>query len=241
MNIVNHSVEFTHQNKDLEAKVFYDEDRVGQRSGILVAHAWAGRTEYEEERAAQLAELGYIAFGMDVYGKGVRGNSTEENSALMQPFMEDRALLQSSLAVNLDHFMRHELVEPSKVAAIGFCFGGLAVLDMARMGAELRGVASFHGLLNPPENITLKNGDISAKVLALHGWNDPLAPPENFVNFANEMTDAGADWQALALGNTMHAFTNKKADMPDMGMLYNANADRRAWQLMLNFFEEVFA
>ncbi|HNU20621.1 MAG TPA: dienelactone hydrolase family protein, partial [Hydrogenophilus thermoluteolus] len=130
-------------------------------------------------------------------------------------------------------------VDPEKVAAIGFCFGGLSVLDLARVGAPVKGVVSFHGLFTPPGNTT--DNKITAKVLALHGWDDPMAKPDAVLAFAKEMTDAGADWQLHAYGHTMHAFTNPEANDPDFGTVYNAKADARSWQAMQNFLAELFA
>ena len=204
---------------------------------VLIAHAWAGQGAFERGIADQLAALGYVGFAVDVYGKGRRGASPEENEALMTPLLEDRAELQSRLAAALATARRMENADTSRIAAIGYCFGGLCVLDIARMGANIKGVVSFHGLFTPADNIP--KPQIRAKVLALHGWDDPMAKPDTVLALSEELTRAGADWQLHAFGNTMHAFTNKQANMPEMGMAYSADADRRAWQLMINFLKEV--
>jgi dienelactone hydrolase len=176
---------------------------------------------------------------MDVYGKGILGNSKEENAALMTPLAQNRPLLQARLRAALEALLAQPEVDRQRVAAIGFCFGGLSVLDMARAGMPLKGVVSFHGLFTPPGNTAgLK---IQAKVLALHGWDDPMARPQAVIDFAREMTEAGADWQLHAYGHTMHAFTNPQANDPSFGTVYQPVADARSWQAMQNFLAELFA
>ncbi|MEM9618132.1 MAG: dienelactone hydrolase family protein [Pseudomonadota bacterium] len=207
------------------------------KPGVMICHAWAGRSDFEVDKAKALAELGFTGVAVDLYGKGVLGSSTEECQALMTPFVEDRPMLQSRLAKILDVVKDQKEVDAQKTAAIGFCFGGLCVLDMARSGADLEGVVSFHGLLGAPGNTAKK---ISPKVLALHGWDDPMAPPSDVEALGKELTDAGADWQLHAYGGTMHAFTNPAANDPDFGTVYDKDADRRSWTAMKSFLEEVF-
>lgn len=222
----------------LEGRLVWDDAFTAPRPGVLVAHAWAGRSDYEDGKADRLAQLGYVALALDLYGKGVRGTTPEENAALMQPFLDDRAMLQSRLLVSLQTLRDQPEVDAASVAAIGFCFGGLCVLDIARTGEDLAGVVSFHGLFPAPGN-TAGNA-VKARVLALHGWDDPMAPPEAVTALAAEMSSLGADWQLHAYGNTMHAFTNPAANDPDMGTVYNKTADRRSWQAMTNFLDELF-
>lgn len=205
---------------------------------VLIAHAWAGSGEHERSVAERLTSLGYIGFAIDVYGKGRRGNSVEENSRLMTPLLEDRGELQRRLNLAIETARGLKGVDTSRIAAIGYCFGGLCVLDIARMGAEICGVVSFHGLFTPDP--TLSGKQVTAKVLALHGWDDPMADQQSVIDFGREFTDAGADWQLHAYGGTMHAFTNKAANDPDFGTVYNAAADARSWQAMTNFLSEVF-
>lgn len=205
---------------------------------VLVAHAWAGQGGFEREKAEWLAEQGYAGFAIDVYGKGKRGTTVEENQALMTPLVGDRAELQARLQAGLDTAKNLSGVDGSKTAAIGFCFGGLCVLDMARAGMDVAGVASFHGLFNAADN--LPEPAITAKVLALHGWDDPMATPEDVLAFSKEMTRAGADWQLHGYGQTMHAFTNPAANDPAMGTVYNANADRRSFATLKSFLTELF-
>lgn len=231
-------VEYRDGDTVLEGRLAWDDTVEGSRPGVLVAHAWGGRSDYEDGKADALAGLGYTAFAADLYGKGVRGGDPETNAALMQPFLDDRGGLQQRLLVSLDELRRQPEVDGDKVAAIGFCFGGLCVLDIARSGANIAGVVSFHGLFAAPGNT---NGNkIRAKVLALHGWDDPMAPPEAVNALAAELSEMGADWQLHAYGNTMHAFTNPAASNAGMGTVYDPVADRRSWQAMSNFLQELF-
>jgi len=223
----------------LEGMLAWDDSIAGERPGVLVSHAWSGRSDFEDGKARRLAELGYVAFTLDLYGKGVRGSSVEENSALMQPFLDDRAMLQQRLLLSLNTLRDQAEVDAANVAAIGFCFGGLCVLDIARTGEELAGVVSFHGLLGAPDNA--RGNTIKAKVLVLHGWDDPMGPPEHVLEVSKELTEMGADWQLHAYGNTLHAFTNPDADDKAMGTVYDAGADRRSWAAMRNFLDELFA
>jgi dienelactone hydrolase len=239
MTIHTRQVDYTDGEVDLEGYFATDDAASGQRPGILVAHAWSGRSPFEDAKAEALATLGYSAFALDVYGKGVRGNSAEENAALMQPLLDDRALLVRRLRAALDALREQPEVDALKTGAIGFCFGGLCVLDLARSGADVAGVASFHGLFHPPPP-EFKSA-IKARVLALHGWDDPMVPPQQVEALATELTAAGADWQLHACGSTMHAFTNPQAADPARGTVYDATADSRSWIAMKNFFAEVFA
>ncbi|MCX7946052.1 MAG: dienelactone hydrolase family protein [Hydrogenophilus sp.] len=238
MSVMTRSVEYVVGGKTFEGILAWEESVRGRRPAVAVAHAWAGRSAFEVEKAKRLAELGYVGFAMDVYGKGVLGKSREENAALMTPLLENRSVLQERLSAAIHVLSVQPEVEPSKIAAIGFCFGGLSVLDLARIGAPVKGVVSFHGLFTPPGNT--KGKKISARVLALHGWDDPMVPPEAVVAFAREMTEAGADWQLHAYGHTMHAFTNPQANDPGFGTVYNATADARSWAAMRQFLTELF-
>jgi dienelactone hydrolase len=238
MSLQNRLIDYRDGETVLEGRLAWDDSIAGPRPGILVAHAWGGRSEFEDGKADDLARLGYAAMALDLYGKGVRGSGPEENATLMQPFLDNRAMLQKRLLVSLATLREQEEVDANRVAAIGFCFGGLCVLDIARTGEELAGVASFHGLFMPPGNT--QGNSIRAKVLALHGWDDPMAPPDAVQALAAEMSAMGADWQLHAYGSTLHAFTNPAANDPKMGTVYNATADRRSWQAMTNFLDELF-
>lgn len=239
MSIQVRQVDYKDGGTILEAHVAWDEAVHGARPGVLVSHAWGGRTEFEDRKAEHLAELGYVGFALDLYGKGVTGSDPDENSALMQPFLDDRSMLQRRMQLALDQLRGTKDVDGERLAAIGFCFGGLCVLDLARSGANLRGVVSFHGLLSSPGNTD--GNAMKAKALVLHGWQDPLATPDQLLAFTEEMQGLGADWQLNAYGNSMHAFTNPNANDPAGGMQYDPAANHRSWDAMQLFLKEVFA
>lgn len=239
MTIQTRTIDYQDGEVDLQGYLAWDDAVEGKRPGVMIAHAWAGRSGFENGKAEELAKLGYVGFALDNFGKGILGRNTEENSALIQPFLDDRAMLQGRLQIALDVLKGLDEVDASRVAAIGFCFGGLCVLDLARTGTDLAGVVSFHGLFGSPGNTA--GNKIKAKVLALHGWDDPMAPPDQVVSLAEELSSMGADWQLHGYGNTMHAFTNPQANDPDFGTVYNPDADRRSWNAMQNFLSEIFA
>lgn len=239
MAIVANTVGYLDGDVLLEGYFAYDDSSEEKRPAVLVSHAWGGRDEFVAAKARKLAELGYLGFALDMYGKGVSGSGPEENARLMQPFMEDRAKLQRRINAALYAVKLMPWVDDSKIAAIGFCFGGLCVLDLARSGADIAGVVSFHGLLGAPDNID--KPQIKGKVLVLHGHDDPMAPPEQVTALQQELTESGADWQVHVYGNTMHAFTNPVANDPGFGTVYQPLADNRSWQSMKNFLAEVFA
>ena len=239
MAIVSNTVNYLDGDTLLEGFFAYDDAFEGQRPTVLISHAWAGRDEFVCKKAEKLAELGYFAFALDMYGKGILGSSVEENSKLMQPFMEDRALLQRRIGAALYAVKRIPWTDENNIAAIGFCFGGLCVLDLARTGADIKGVVAFHGLFTPPDN--LQDQAIKAKVLLLHGNDDPMVPTEAVIALQQELTAKGADWQLHSYGNTMHAFTNPNANDPNFGTVYKEEADKRSWIAMKNFLTEIFA
>ena len=231
-------VEYEHQGKLLEGFLAYDDAINVAKPGVIIVPDWAGRSDFECDKARKLATKGYVGFACDLYGKGILGKSVEENSALMKPFLDDRAMLQSCLVKILETLQTQTEVDESNIAAMGFCFGGLCALDMARIGADLKGVVSFHGLFGAPGNT--EGNKIKAKVLALHGHEDPMVPVEAVNDLQNELIAAGADWQIHVYGDTMHAFTNPVANDPSFGTVYSEKADKRSWQTLLNFLEEIF-
>ena len=156
----------------------------------------------------------------------------------MQPFLDNRSKLQSRIIAALDALKAQEEVDDDNIVAMGYCFGGLCVLDLARTGTPLNGVASFHGLLQPPGNTD--GNKIQTKVLILHGNDDPMAPTDHVVAIQQELSAAGADWQLHNYGNTMHAFTNPQANDPDFGTVYNEMADKRSWRSLMQFLDEAF-
>lgn len=239
MSIATRPVEYEDDGKRFQGFMAWDSGAAERRPGILIAHAWRGLGEQEQAKAQQLAKLGYVGFALDLYGKGIRGGSIEENRKLIQPFMEDRALLQRRMQLAVRVTREQPEVDERRVAAIGFCFGGLCVLDLARTGADVNGVVSFHGLFTPPGNTG--GNRIRAKVLVLHGWDDPMATPEALVGLGHELTAMQADWQIHAYGHAMHAFTNPAANDPEFGTVYQADADRRSWHSLQGFLSELFA
>ncbi|MDD5274052.1 MAG: dienelactone hydrolase family protein [Methylovulum sp.] len=239
MAIITNTTHYLDGDVVLEAFFAFDDSIEGRRPAVLISHAWGGRDEFVAEKAKRLAQLGYLGFALDMYGNGKLGGSAEENNQLMQPVLADRAMLQQRIKAALATVKLMPWVDDSKIAAMGFCFGGLCVLDLARTGVDIKGVVSFHGLLGAPDN--LKDVAIKAKVLALHGHDDPMVPVEHVIAFEKEMTVAGADWQLHAYGNTMHAFTNPVANNPEFGTVYQVDADRRSWVAMQNFLVEIFA
>lgn len=204
---------------------------------VLLAHEWSGLSEPIKRSADRLAALGYVCFAADVYGKGVRGDPMGDNAHLMNPMLADRALLRRRLLAGLDAAAAVPGVEPNHIAAVGYCFGGLCALDLARAAPpNLVAAVSVHGVLQPPRDT--RQGPITASVLLLHGWEDPVAPPADVLAIARELTDAGADWQLHAYGHARHAFTFASANFPERGIVYDARADRRSWAAMKGFLAE---
>ncbi len=205
------------------------------RASILIAHTWNGRGPFVENIAERLCELGYQAFAIDMYGNGLLEEHPAKCEALMKPLVENRAELQHRICLALEALKQHPDVDKNKILAIGYCFGGMCVLDLARSGAELLGVVSFHGLLYAPQQ---KSQAIQASILILHGHDDPMVPVEQVNQIKAEFTQLNADWQVHAYSNTVHAFTNLNANIAGTAM-YNETSNRRSWASMLNFFDEL--
>lgn len=233
------TIEYQDGDTTLEAYVSWDDSMSGPRPGVLVAHDWTGRRDFATGKADEMAKLGYVGFALDMYGKGVFGadGDVEGNSALMNPMAGDRVALRARVDAALQTLRGLDVVDSSRVGAMGYCFGGMCVLELARAGADVGGVISIHGIFSPGG---VANEKITAKILCLHGQDDPMVPPEQVLDFENEMSEAGADWQMHAFGNTMHAFTNPAANDPGFGAVYNPDADRRSTQAIENFWDEVF-
>ncbi|NJM10396.1 MAG: dienelactone hydrolase family protein [Bdellovibrionaceae bacterium] len=210
------------------------------RPCVLVGHAWSGPSEHFNLVAKALSKNGFIGFAIDVYGKGVRGKVDGDNSHLMNPLMEDRALLRKRLLAAFKVAQEHPLVISDKIAILGHCFGGLCALDLARANPPgLKGAVSIHGLLTGA-NLDTKPR-IDASVLVLHGWEDPMTKPSGVLEFTQEMTVAKADWQLHAYGHAMHAFSFVGADIPELGIRYNEKAHRRSEKSALDFLNEIFS
>ena len=231
-------LDYSDGSTELEAFVAYEETD-SKKPLVLVVHDWSGRREFACNAAERVAGMGYIGMAVDMYGKGVFGSDgdVELNSSLMNPLAADRALLRNRIKAALIAGQDFAQVDANKVVAMGYCFGGMCVLELARSGADIAGVVSIHGIFSPGD---VSNEEIKAKVLCLHGHDDPMVPPDQVLAFEAEMTEAGADWQVHAYGNTMHAFTNPAANNPDFGTMYKEVAEKRTYQSLANFLEEVF-
>jgi len=221
------TIEYRHGDKVLAGHLAYDDSIKGKRPGVIVVHEWWGLNDYIKGRAEQLARLGYIAFAINMYGKNMTAKTAEEAGRLAGIYRSDRKLMRARADAGLEVLRKHPLTEAGHIAAIGYCFGGGTVLELARSGAALSGVASFHGNLDTPDIADAKN--IKGKVLVLHGGDDPYVSNEQITAFQNEMRKAGVDWQMVIYGGAVHSFTNPEAgNDPSKGAAYNEKADRRS-------------
>lgn len=222
----------------LEGYLAWDDHRAGPRPGVLVFHEWMGVADHERTAADRLAALGYIALAADIYGKGERpANGTEAAQYAGRYRQGDRAVMRQRARAALRALTAEPLCN-GRVAAIGFCFGGTVALELARDGAPLRGVVTFHGGLNTERPAAA--GTLTAKVLALHGADDPFVPATEVARFQEEMRAARADWQFVQFSDAVHSFTNPGAgDDPTKGSAYNERAAQRSWQMMAAFLTEV--
>ena len=233
------TVVYKHGDTTLEGFLAYPEDTNRPLPGVLVVHDWGGPGPYARHRAEQLAEIGYVAFAIDMYGQGVRPTTTEEKARQAGIYRADRAFMRARARAGFDVLLADPRVDAKRVAAIGYCFGGGTALELARSGAPLAGVVSFHGNLDTPNPTDAKA--IKAKILVCHGADDPYVPVEQVSAFQKEMKDAGVDYQLIAYGGAVHAFTQKEAGNDNSkGAAYNEAADRRSWQAMRSFFAEIF-
>jgi len=232
------SIEYKHGDVVLKGFLAYDGLLKSKRPGVLVIHEWWGHNQYVRERARQLAELGYVAFALDMYGKGVKAKTMDEASALAGKFYQDRQLMRDRAAAGLEILKQQKNVDTSRLAAIGYCFGGTTALELARSGADLRCVVSFHGGLKTPNIEDARN--IKGTVLVLHGADDSYVPPEEVAAFQDEMRQANVDWYTVSFGDAVHSFTNPAAGMDkSKGAAYNYKADQRSWTVMRELFLEL--
>ena len=237
--VVSEVLEYKQGDTVLEGYLSYDNSISGKRPGVLVIHEWKGVGPYVKRRAEELAKLGYIAFAADIYGKGVRPQTNDEASKVASVYKNDRKLMRARVSSGSDVLKSHKLTDTKRVAAIGYCFGGTTVLELARSGADIAGVVSFHGGLDTPSPEDAKQ--IKAKVLALHGGDDPFVTAEHVAAFEDEMKKGGVDWQVNVYGGAVHSFTIPEAgNDPSKGAAYNERADKRSWEAMTNFFAEIF-
>jgi dienelactone hydrolase len=242
--VVGNDVAYTAKSGDelltFEGYAAWDVAVPGKRPGVLVVHAWRGLDDFAKEKARELAKMGYVAFAVDMYGKGVRAKDDAEAAKLAGGFYRDRALMRERARAGLEILRKMEEVDASRVGAIGFCFGGTVVLELGRAGEDLRAVVSFHGGLQFPD--PPKAEGVRARVLVCHGADDPHVPPEQVLALWKELQAARARYEILVLSGAVHAFTDPAAgDDPSRGAAYQPEAARTAWHAMAGTFAEALA
>ena len=230
-------IEYKAGNAVMEGYVAYDDASTAKRPGVVVVHDWMGLAPIAEQRANELAAQGYVAFAADIYGKNVRPKDAQEASVLAGKYKADRKLLRERVRAAYDALSKFRLTDTTRLAAIGFCFGGTTVLELARSGAPLKAVVTFHGGLGSPTPADAKN--ITAKVLVLAGADDPYVPASDIVAFKKELNDAKIDWQFVEYSDTVHSFTIPLAGNDNSkGAAYNERSSKRAFAAMRDFFGE---
>jgi dienelactone hydrolase len=230
---------YHHNEQSLNGYIAYDDTHQIKRPGVLVLHDWSGRNAFAMQQAEMLAKQGYVGFAADLYGDGKIGETTDEKQTLMMPLVENRGHLLERIQAAFDALLACPAVDPARTAAIGFCFGGLCALDLARSNTALSGAVSFHGLLSRPEHTPIM--PFQTKLLILHGHDDPMVPPAQVQAFCDEMTEAKADWQLNIYGQTTHAFTNPDANDSKLGTQYNPQTATRAFESMDVFLTHLFS
>lgn len=237
MTLKTEKVEYKHGDTALEGYLAYDDGIQGKRPGVLVVHCFRGLRDFVKERTERLINLGYIAFALDMYG--ILPKDDQEAFALAKTFGEDRSLMRNRAIAGLEILKGHNLTDNGRIAAMGYCFGGGVVLELARSGAEMAGVVGFHANLQTPNREDARN--IKGKVLILHGADDPIVPMDHVLAFQDEMRKAGVDWQMVFYGNAVHSFTMPESGAdPSKPAAYNEAADKRSWEAMKFFFKEIF-
>ncbi len=237
--VITKTIEYQQGDTTCEGYLAYDDAFKGKRPGVLVAHQWKGLGDYEKRRTELLAKMGYVAFALDVYGKGVRPKTAAEAGTLSGSFKANRPLWRERARAAAITLRKQPLVDVKRLAIIGYCFGGGTALELARSGADLRGFVSFHGSLETPTPADAKN--IKGEVLVLHGAIDPYSPPETVEALRKEMSDAKIPFQVDLYGGAVHSFTEREAGTDiSSGAAYNEKADMRSWRAMQNFFAEIF-
>jgi dienelactone hydrolase len=233
-------VDYRQDGTVLSGYLAYDDSRPGPLPAVLIFHHWMGIDQYIMDRTEQLARMGYVAFAADIYGKGVKPKDNKEAAALSGTYRNDRKLMRARAQAAFDTLCRMTRVDAKRIAAIGYCFGGGVALELARSGADLAGVVSFHGTLDTPHPEDAKN--IKGKILVLQGADDPVAPDSQIVKLEDEMRKAGVDYEIVLYGGAVHSFSMPAAgNDPKTGSAYNEKADRRSWQAMKDFFAELFS
>lgn len=232
-------VEYRQGETTLQGLLAWDDAAKGRRPGVVVVHEWWGHNEHTRQQARRLAEAGYVGFALDLYGKGKVTTHPKDAEAFMTEAARDPATLAARFNAALELLKRDPHVDPQKIGAIGYCFGGGVVLDQARSGADLDAVASFHGMLGT--RTAARKGAVKARILVLTGGDDPMAPPQQVEAFKSEMTAAGAKFEVVSYPGARHGFTNPQAGKAGMEALaYNAEADKKSWAALLAMLKQVF-
>lgn len=232
-------IEYRDGDVVLEGFLAWDSAATVDSPGVLVVHQWLGLTEYEKSRCKQLAQLGYVAFALDVYGQGIRPATQQDAGQQSAVYKTDRDLLRRRLTLGLEQLRAQEGVAKSQIAAIGYCFGGTGALELARSGADISGVVSFHGGLDSPTPADGKN--IKAKLLICHGADDPFVPAADIEAMKSELNAAKVDWQMISYSGAVHSFTQPMAGNDNSrGAAYHEKSDQRSWRAMQSFFDELF-
>ncbi|EKE08149.1 MAG: carboxymethylenebutenolidase [uncultured bacterium] len=232
-----HATNIPYQDQGIELEGFVAIPSEEKRPVVILCHAWNGRDAFICEKAKAIAEWGYVGFALDMYG--ILGKSKEENAALKKPFMENRQRLLNRVIQGFEIVCNLPYVDSKRVAILGFGFGGVCALDLARSGADLQGAISVYGHFDPPPHSCMQA--IKAKILILHGYNDPVSPQSELRGFELEMNKAKVDWQAHIYGDAMHAFATPGANDPASGILYHPTVASRAWTATHNFLDEIFS
>lgn len=215
----------------------YDNEWTNSHPAVMVAHDWRGRGEEACAKASEIVKLGYIGFAIDMYGEAKQGHDSLQCKALMTPLVQNRKKLRERIQQAFSLLASMSQVDSLNIAALGYCFGGLCVLDLARSGVNIKGVISFHGVLTAPSDLDYQ--PLNTQMLILHGFDDPLVPPEQIDEFAKEMTQRQVDWQIHQFGLTAHSFTNPAANGNTKGHQYNVQADHRSWQSTKQFLSHL--
>jgi dienelactone hydrolase len=234
------TIEYTHGDVTCEGYLAYDDAIKSPAPGVLIVHQWMGLKDYEQTRARQIAEPGYVAFALDMYGKGIRPKNAQEAAKQAGIYRGDRKLMRSRAQAGLDILKKQKNVDTKRLAVMGYCFGGGVAHELALSGADLAGVVIFHGNLDTPTPQDAAN--IKGRVLVLHGGDDPVTKPEGFLAFQDEMRKGGVDWEIVVYGGAVHAFTDPSAgNDPSKGSAYNKKADERSWEQMKTFYNNIFS
>ena len=231
------TVDYEQGGVKLQGFLAWDDAAQGKRPGVIVCPEWWGLNDYAKYRAEKLAQLGYVALAVDLYGDGKTTEDPKQAGTWAGALKGNRALLRERVNAGLAELKKNESVDPQKLAAIGYCFGGTTAIELGRSGADVKAIVTFHAGLDSPSPADGKN--IKARLLVCHGGNDGFTSEKDLDAFENEMRENHVDWQMNIYGGAVHSFTNPNADKHGIaGIAYNAEADRRSWQAMQEFFKD---